>query len=240
MNVLITGGASGLGKSITENLAENKKNKIYFTYSKSLEKAKTIEEKFENVVSIKCDFRDNTELLSLQDQLKEIDLDLLVNNAYSGKINQKHFHKIPQSDFLNDFKNNIIPTIMITQEAIKIFRKKKQGKIITILSSGLTNIPPTGMSSYISNKAYLEKLTKVWANENSKFNITSNSVSPSFMKTILTDNFDDRVVEQMVLNHPNKKLITSEEVAKTVLFLANVGNHINGVDLLMNAGVNVK
>jgi 3-oxoacyl-[acyl-carrier protein] reductase len=240
MNILITGGASGLGESITEKLVECKINRVYFTYSNSQEKAKKIEKKFKNAVSIKCDFSDNFELLSLQNQMKEMDLDVLINNAYCGKINQKHFHKSPPSDFVNDFMNNIIPTIKITQEAIKIFRKKKQGKIITILSSGLTNLPPTGMSSYISNKAYLEKLTKVWANENSKFNITSNSVSPSFMKAALTANFDDRIVEQIKLNSPIQSLITIEEVAETVLFLTNAGKHINGLDLLMNAGSNIK
>jgi NAD(P)-dependent dehydrogenase (short-subunit alcohol dehydrogenase family) len=240
MNILITGGASGLGRAITEVLATDKNNTIYFTYSKSEEKAKEIKTSFENTISIKCDFSESSELQSLQDQMKEMDLDVLVNNVYCSKINQMHFHKYPPSDFLSDFANNIIPTIKITQEAIKLFRKNKKGKIITILSSGLVNVPPTGMASYISNKAYLEKLTKIWANENSRFNITSNSISPSFMKAALTGDVDERIVEQMTLNHPNKQLVTTKEVAEAVLFLANAGNHINGVDLLMNAGVNIK
>ena len=240
MNILITGGASGLGKSISETLAENKHNTVYFTYSKSEENAKKIRKEFRNAIPIKCDFTEPSELVSLQDQIKEMDLDALVNNAYCGKINQMHFHKSPPLDFLSDFKDNIIPIIIITQAAIKIFRKKKRGKIITILSSSLSNVPPVGLSSYVANKAYLEKLTKAWANENSKFNITSNSISPSFMKTALTDDFDDRVIEQMIDNHPNKNLITPKEVAEAVMFLANAGNHINGVDLLMNAGVNIK
>ena len=239
MNILITGGASGLGKYITETLAENKNNTVYFTYSKSEEKAKKIKSSFKNTISIKCDFSEPSELLSLEDRIKDMDLDVLINNAYCGKINQMHFHKYPPIDFLKDFTDNIIPTITVTQAVIKWFRKKKNGKIITILSSGLSNVPPTGMSSYIANKAYLEKLTKCWASENSKLNITSNSVSPSFMKAALTDDFDERIVEQMALNHPNKKLITPKEVAEAVLFLTSAGNNINGVDVLMNAGVNI-
>ena len=239
MNILITGGASGLGKAITEELAKNKNNTVYFTYSTSEEKAKKIKEKFENAVSIKCDFRESAEIELLQEQIGEMDLDVLVNNAYCSKLSQIHFHKSPPIDFLNDFKDNIIPTIKITQEAIKRFRKKRNGKIITILSSALSNVPPTGMSSYAANKAYLDKLTKAWANENSKFGITSNSISPSFMRTALTGDVDERIVEQMELNHPNKKLLTPNEVAETVLFLTNAGNHINGVDILMNAGENI-
>lgn len=240
MNILITGGASGLGAAITKVLATNIANKVYFTFSSSEEKATKITNAFKNTISIKCNFKNAEEVGALQDKIKEIDLDILVNNAYCSTINQIHFHKTPSSDFLNDFKDNILPTIAITQEAIKAFRKKKNGKIITILTSYLSNVPPTGLSSYVANKAYLEKLTKVWANENSKFNITSNSISPSFMLTGLTDDVDERIVEQMALNHPNKKLITPQEVAESVVFLVNAGNNINGFDLLMNAGVNIK
>ena len=32
MKILITGGASGLGETVTSKLAENKDNFIYFTY----------------------------------------------------------------------------------------------------------------------------------------------------------------------------------------------------------------
>jgi len=83
-------------------------------------------------------------------------------------------------------------------------------------------------------------LTQVWATENIKFNITSNTVSPSFMFTNLTAGTDDRVIEQIVTNHPLKKLLTVEEVADTVLFLTTAPTHINGVDIVLNAGTNFK
>jgi NAD(P)-dependent dehydrogenase (short-subunit alcohol dehydrogenase family) len=131
-------------------------------------------------------------------------------------------------------------TIQITQEAIKHFRKRKSGKIITILSSYLANIPPSGLAVYVANKAYLAKLTQVWASENAKFNIVSNSVSPSFMLTGMTAETDERVVEQLISEHPLKKLLTVQEVAETVAFLVKDSGHINGVDIVMNAGVNLK
>jgi NAD(P)-dependent dehydrogenase (short-subunit alcohol dehydrogenase family) len=100
-------------------------------------------------------------------------------------------------------------------------------------------VPPIGTSVYIANKAYLEKLTKVWANENVKFNISSNSVSPSFMQTSLISDVDERVIEQMIENHPLKKILTVEEVAETVLFLISASSQINGVNLIINAAVHV-
>ena len=42
MNILITGGGSGLGEAITRNLAKDLKNTIYFTYSNSELSAKKI------------------------------------------------------------------------------------------------------------------------------------------------------------------------------------------------------
>ena len=83
-------------------------------------------------------------------------------------------------------------------------------------------------------------LTKVWATENSKFNITSNSISPSFMQTKLTSEIDFRIVSQLIENHPLKKLLTVEEVAETVFFLANATSHINGIDIIINSGASIK
>lgn len=240
MKILVTGGASGLGLSITKLLASDRNNTVCFTFCNSAEKAKQVETDYSNTVAIKCDFKKPEEVKALTSQMPQLKLDVLINNAYAGQLTTNYFHKIPSNEFLSDFKNNIVPTIEITQEAIAYFRKKKRGKIITILTSFLTNVPPVGLSAYVANKAYLEKMTKVWAAENAKLNITSNAVSPSFMQTSLSSDVDERIVEQMIMNHPLKKLVTTEEVAKTVQFLVNGSAQINGVDILMNAGVNLK
>ena len=238
MNILITGGASGLGACITRTLAKVGNNTVYFTYSSSQEKAKGIEAEFKNTVAIWCDFSIPESVQALKQSILKWDLDILINNAFSGKFLQSHFHKTDSQDFLTNFKYDLLPVIEITQEVINSLRKKKKGKIITILTSALLSTPPIGSSIYVANKAYLQKLTQVWATENIKFNITSNTVSPSFMLTNLTAETDDRVIEQIVTNHPLKKLLTVEEVADTVLFLTTASTHINGVDIALNAGTN--
>jgi NAD(P)-dependent dehydrogenase (short-subunit alcohol dehydrogenase family) len=239
-NILITGGASGLGEAITRKAAHDKVNRVFFTYSRSTEKAQAITTEFPNATAIHCDFLQAESIAELVNKMSEINPDILVNNAYGGDAVKTYFHKIPLDDFSADFERNIIPTVAITQAVISCFRKKKSGKIITVLTSFLLNTPPIGTSVYIANKAYLAELVKIWATENAKYGITSNSISPAFMQTAFTAGTDERIIEQMRNEHPLKRLLMPEEVADTVWFLANASPQINGVDIVVNAGNNVK
>lgn len=240
MNILITGGASGLGKAISKILASDDSNLVYFTFSKSTTNAQQLENEFKNVRGIQCNFEDDNAVKSLAEKINELDLDVIIHNAYCGEYLKKHFYKIDTTDFLTDFKVNVMSVVAITQAAITNFRKKKSGKIITVLTSALVNIPPIGSAVYVANKAYLEKLTQVWANENAKFNIVSNSVSPAFMETAMTSSIDERVIEQIIESNPLKRLLTTDEVAKAIRFLVNDTTQINGKDFVINAGSTLK
>lgn len=238
MNVLITGGATGVGGAITRLLAAVPGNKVYFTFYQSDEKARALETEFENVQAIKCNFMDELSMQSLLGKMDDLTIDLLVNNAFTG-LETNYFHKTDPEYFSDNFKRNIIPVIKITQKAILQFRKKKAGKIITILSSYIINKPPMGLSEYVATKNYLLSLSKSWAVENARFNITANCISPSFMQTDLTAGTDERIVETMVENHPLKKLLDPKEVAEAVFYFANASQQINGTNLVMNAASDI-
>ena len=240
MKILITGGASGLGEAITRCLSNNINNTVYFTFYSSKEKADKIVSEFTNSKSIHCDFKDLKSVSNLCAIIPDLKLDVLINNAYIGEFINKHFHKITADVFSADFIRNTIPTILITQSVISYFKKMKQGKIITILTSALVNTPPVGASSYVANKAYLKSLSKSWANENIKFNITSNTISPSFMQTKLTSDIDERIIDQMIKGHPLKKILRTSEVAEAVSFLTQASQQINGLDLVINSGEDIK
>jgi len=240
MKILITGGASGLGESITRTLAKDANNTVYFTFSKAVAKAQQLTAELKNTVAIACDFADENTVKTLAEKITELDLDVIIHNAYSGDYLKTHFHKIEADDFLTDFSINVMPVVTLTQAVIHTFRKKKSGKIITVLTSALVDAPPVGSAVYTSNKAYLAKLTQVWANENARFNITSNSVSPSFMETAMTSSTDERVKEQMIESNPAKRLLTTEEVAEAIRFLVNDATQINGQDFVINAGDKLK
>lgn len=239
MNILITGGASGLGESITRKLLTDPNNRVYFTYNQSADSAKKIESEFANATAISCDFKSEKDVALLEERIAELDLDVLINNAYTGSFIKTYFHKIPPADFLTEFKQNVMPTVILTQAAIHSFRKKKNGKIITILTSALTGTAPIGTAVYIANKAYLSKLSKIWALENAKYQITSVTVSPSFMLTDFTRDLDDRIVEQIRDSSPHNKLLTTGEVAETVSYLTHTSDPVNGIDMAFNTGTDV-
>ncbi|MGF7078341.1 SDR family NAD(P)-dependent oxidoreductase [Mucilaginibacter sp. UYCu711] len=240
MIILITGGASGLGKAITLGLAQDPLNTVYFTYHSSDKAAKEIETVQPNTHAIKYDLSNKDDIQKLKSKIEELQPDVLINNAYKGEPLKTHFHKTNADDFMEDFERNIMPVIALTSSAIKVFRAKKHGKIITILTSYLVNQPPTGTSVYVAGKAYLAQLSKSWATENAQYNITSNTVSPAFMLTGLTKDVDERIIEQMIKSHPLKSLLMPEEVAETVHSLVYASSHLNGIDIVINSGINIK
>ena len=240
MKILVTGGASGLGEAITRVCAAIPDSQVHFTYHRSYENAALLEAEYLNVRSIACDFTNGLSVNKLSAQLFELDIDILVNNVYTGDFIKTYFHKTEKCEFLDGFKDNVLPTIAITQAAIQCFRKKRRGKIITILTSALISTPPIGAAVYLANKAYLAALTKVWATENAKFNITANTISPAFMLTAFNSGVDVRIVEQMQGSHPLKQLLTTSEVAAAVAFICTASQQINGTDILINSAVNMR
>jgi 3-oxoacyl-[acyl-carrier protein] reductase len=238
MNVLITGGASGLGEAMTRKLARNKEDRIFFTYKGSVSRATSLQTEFSNAKAIQCDFGSEASINALLQQIEQMDPDVLINNAFTG-LQTNYFHKTEASYFSENFNRNVMPVIRISQAAIHHFRKKKSGKIITVLTSYLINKPPVGLSEYVAAKNYLLSLSKSWAVENAKFNITSNCISPSFMKTELTRDTDERVIEAMVNAHPLKRLLEPAEVADAIEYMLRASAQLNGTNLIINSAEDI-
>ena len=59
------------------------------------------------------------------------------------------------------------------------------------------------------------------------------------MLTNITKSVDERVIEQKEEEHPLKKLLTSAEVAESVVFLIKASQQINGANLVINASKNI-
>ena len=238
MTILITGGASGLGCAITSALAVEKDVRLIITYNRSAEAAGKLANEFSDIRAVKCNFQHPDDLDRLMAVIEDEKIDVLVNNAFTG-LRKEHFEKTEPELFLSSFEDNVLPAIRITQKAIGIFRKKKSGRIITVLSSAIINKPPVGWAAYVAEKNYLFSMAKSWAVENARFNITSNMVSPSFMLTDLNKDMDDRILEDSRSKLPLKKFLAPEETAEAVRFLVYCSPQINGHNIVINQAENL-
>jgi 3-oxoacyl-[acyl-carrier protein] reductase len=235
MIFLITGGSNGLGRAIVNDLAQDQAHTIYFTYRSSVNNANELESAYKNVKKVFCDFSDAGSVTALLKEIENVDIDVLINNA-ATKFTPTHAHKIDPAELTRSFEENVIATVRITQFLIKTFRLKKKGKIINILSSAIGSAPPIGWAAYIANKNYLLSMSNSWATENIRYGITSNCISPSFMRTGFNSETDERVIEDMMAKHPLNKLLTTDDVLPLVHYMIEASSFLNGQHVILDAG----
>ena len=83
-----------------------------------------------------------------------------------------------------------------------------------------------GQSNYAAAKAGMIGFTKSLAREVGVRGITVNAVAPGFIETDMTDNLPNEQKEALASQIPMGRLGTPNEIAKTVLFLAEMVDHI--------------
>lgn len=237
MNILLTGGASGLGLEIFQRLSRAGHH-VFFTFNGSTAQAEKNLIDYPNSKKIHCDFKDSKSVDDLLGMLAILDIDVLIHNALPV-MNAIQFQKTSIDSLVDSFNSSVIPVLKISQACIANFRKKRSGRIINILTSYLVNKPPVGYSEYVANKAYLQSMAKSWANENSKFGIIVNSISPSIMRTPLNQEVDERLLENLAASNPLGQLLTVSELGELVEFLVSSPRQLTGCNILINGGENV-
>ena len=234
MNIIITGGSSGLGKALVEACAALAEHQVLFTYCRHEDEARALAGKYANVSAVQVDFTDEASVGQFVQRLADEQVDVLINNAYAGSAQGVHFHKTAPDDFSKAFHDNVMPVIRITQACAQGMRKRKFGKIINIITSYVMDVPPTGFSVYTATKAYIRQLSKSWSKELGRFNITSNCILPDYMQTDF-GKVEDFQLEQMKEAHPLKTLLQPEEVAGIIVRLMEASQQLNGVEIPINA-----
>jgi len=238
MNVIITGGGSGLGRSLVERFALDAHNRVLFTYCQTPEAGLVEAINNANVTALRCDFSSVDDFSSLLTQADAFEAELLINNSWPG-LDRKHFHRFEREEIDQSFDRNVASTVALSRHLLKAFKKRRAGKIINILTSALINRPPVGMSIYAAEKAYLLQLSKSWIAEFGSFGVAVNNVLPGFMATGMNASLDERVVEMIRDSSPNRELLTTGELAEAVYLLANMPPQVTGNNLVVNGGENL-
>ncbi|GAA3630552.1 SDR family oxidoreductase [Flavivirga jejuensis] len=173
--VLITGGSSGIGKSIGEYLIQ--KNFVVYGTSRNPEKYK--ESKFPILA---LDVKENNTILKTVSTIieKEGRLDVVINNAGAGITGP--IEEIPEAEIKNNFDTNFFGPINVIKAVLPQMREQQSGLIINITSiAGYMGLPYRGV--YSASKGALELLTEAFRMELKDFNIKMTNVAPGDFAT---------------------------------------------------------
>ena len=176
MIAIVTGGCSGLGLNYTLELLK-KGYKVYALYNTSFETASILEKKYVNVKCVKCDIRDENDIISF---LNEIDsVDLLINNAALEMDNS--FKDKTKYEFMNVLETNIFGTFAMMKY---VYDKMNNNGIIINMSSNnaIDNYNPISMD-YDASKAAINILTKDFAEVYKEKNVKVFSICPGYINT---------------------------------------------------------
>jgi 3-hydroxybutyrate dehydrogenase len=157
-------------------------------------------------------------------------VDILVNNA--GIQFVAPIHEFPEDKWNAIIAINLSSAFHATKAVLPGMKQRKWGRIINIASAhGL--IASAYKSAYVAAKHGVVGLTKVTAMETAEEGITCNAICPGYVWTPLVQKqipeqakahnmSEDEVIKKVLLvNQPNKKFATVEEIGALALYLAS-------------------
>lgn len=236
---IVTGAARGIGKSIASKLAKAGMDVVVSDVL--LEEAEKTAEEFRALgvrsIAIKADVSRPEDVENLlETTVKEMGgVHFLINNAGITRDNLAIRMSEKEWDMVIDI--NLKGTFLCSQAASKIMMKQRFGRIVNIASvSGI--LGTAGQANYASSKAGVIALTKSFARELGKRNITINAIAPGFIMTEMTEQLSEKVKEEYISNIPLNRAGTPDDVAEAVLFLISPSaSYITGTVINVSGGL---
>ena len=235
---LVTGGTGGIGTAIVRRLA-GMGIKVATNYRDEA-KAKAWHDKLAaegiEVALVKGDVSDPA---SSEAMVKEVEqklgpIDILINNA--GITRDTTFHKMSYQQWTDVVNTNLNACFNVTRPVIEGMRKRKWGRVVQI-SSINGQKGQYGQANYAAAKAGMHGFTISLAQENAKFGITVNTVSPGYIGTDMVMAVPEEVREKIVAQIPLGRLGEPDEIAYAVaFFLDDKAAWITGANLAINGG----
>lgn len=237
-NVVVTGGASGLGFAIAKAFAANRSNVVIVGRNKEkLQQAKNVLGKY--VRHIPFDLNNIDRLSELIQEIRGLigDIDVLVNNA--GIHLKKDALSVSDREYLDVIRTNQTVVFALTREVARLMVERRSGNIIMISSmASQYGIPK--VIAYTASKSAVEGMTRALAVEWSPFGVRVNCIAPGFIATDMSSKAlesDPERKRKVLSRTPMGRLGEPADVANAALFLASrQSKYITGIVLPVCGG----
>jgi 3-oxoacyl-[acyl-carrier protein] reductase len=233
--ILITGASGGIGQELVKKFVSLGGNVI--GSGTKTEKLDLIKKKYPDIKVKKFDISEHSKIEEFIDDitLELGGLDILINNAGTNMDNLSLRMKVEEWKKVIDI--NLTSTFLLSKYAIKKMLKNKFGRIVNI-TSVVGHTGNLGQSNYSASKAGIIGMSKSFAIEYAKKNITVNCVSPGFITSDMTMNIAEKVKLYLTSRIPMGKLGTGEDVSSCVAFLSSEqASYVTGETMHVNGGM---
>ncbi|MFC4699737.1 3-hydroxybutyrate dehydrogenase [Glaciecola siphonariae] len=248
-NILITGGASGIGFGIAEHLASLGNHIIIadINLQAANDAVSKLNAAFANSAqALQVDLADPVDIASVPNRLVNHPVDVLINNAGIQHVSCLEDFPADKWKLLVDVM--LVGPALLTQALLGHMRQQNFGRIINIGSIHSVVASPY-KSAYVAAKHGLLGFAKTLALETGDVDVTINTLCPAYVKTPLVekqiaaqaienDMSEEDVVNKIMLEPmPKKSFIGIDELASTAEFLmSSAAKHITAQAIVLDGG----
>jgi len=235
---LVTGGTGGIGTAIVRRLAQM--GHQVATNFRNEEKARAWQKALaDDGIDATIVPGDVATPDAARDMVAAVEkalgpVDILVNNA--GITRDTTFHRMSAEQWHEVINTNLNSCFNVTRPVIEGMRERKWGRIVQIASiNGQKG--QYGQANYAAAKAGMHGFTISLAQENARFGITVNTVSPGYIATDMVMAVPEEVREKIIAQIPTGRLGKPDEIAYAVgFFVPEEAAWITGANLSANGG----
>src|ERR1700752_1385482 len=217
---VVTGGAQGFGKAITERFVASGAKVAIWDHDKALAD-KTAQAIGNAVSAFPVDVTDSAAVEKARDEtLKAFGkIDILVNNAGIAGVN-KTVWETDLEEWRKVLRINLDGPFICCKAIVPAMLKQKYGRIVNIASIAGKEGNPNA-AHYSASKAGVIALTKSLGKELAAHDILVNAVTPAAAKTAIFDQMTQQHIDFMLSKIPKNRFVLVEELAAMVAWLAS-------------------